>query len=86
MNSGTSSFRLVLWGQLVAASAVLTGLGFIVMCMIWPEDVPRDEYFVDGLLLVVGGTIIQLLCRIVDLMEISRIRTELEELKKKRQA
>ena len=86
MNDGTSPFRLLLWGQLVAASAVLTGLGFIVMCMIWPEDLPREEYFVDGLLLVVGGTIIQLLCRIVSLMEVSRIKEELEELKKKRQA
>lgn len=86
MNDGTSPFRLLLWGQLVAASAVLTGLGFIVMCMIWPEDLPREEYFVDGLLLVVGGTIIQLLCRIVSLMETNRIREELEELKKKRQA
>ena len=86
MNNDISYFRLLVWGQLVSATAVITGLGFIVTCMIWPEDVPRDEYFVDGLLLVVCGTIIQLLCRIVDLMEISRIRTELEELKKKRQA
>jgi len=54
--------------------------------MIWPEDVPRDEFFVDGLLLVVGGTIIQLLCRIVSLMETNRVKKEFEELKKKRQA
>jgi len=86
MNNDISYFRLLLWGQLVSATAVIAGLGFIVTCMIWPEDVPRDEFFVDGLLLVVGGTIIQLLCRIVSLMETNRVKKEFEELKKKRQA
>ena len=56
--------RLLLWGQLVAAVAILGASGFIIVALIW-TDLPREEYFFDCGLWIIGGTIIQLLCRIL---------------------
>jgi len=76
--------RVSFWSQLVAASAVITGLIWIFGCLIWPEQMPRKDYFIDGFFLLIGSSIIYLLHNIAERMFVSAVNKDIAASQKKR--
>jgi len=52
--------------------------------LIWPEQMPCQDYFIDGFFLLIGSSIIYLLHYVAERMFVSAVNKDIEANQKKR--
>ncbi|MFZ9078376.1 MAG: hypothetical protein ACO23H_07575 [Alphaproteobacteria bacterium] len=64
------------WSMFVAFVCTIIGLVWIIGCLFWPDVMPRADYFLDGMYMLIGGTLIGMsICVLAEVVSvIDRLR------------